>query len=889
MFKRLSILLLFAALAACGDDSPSKQLDCSEGETQACSCSDGAAGTAICVSGTFSACECGPARCSDDSDCNSGELCVDTECRADSDADGVADILDNCPEVANSDQKDADENGQGDACQTSGDIDSDGVADLQDNCPEESNADQLDADDDGIGDVCDDDRDGDGVTNDADNCPDLSNDRQVDSNMDGIGNACDTDDDAVLDDEDNCRGLFNPDQNDLDMDGAGDACDPDRDGDGVLNDTDICPDAADPEQLDTDMDGLGDGCEADDDNDRVDDVDDNCPLVPNPRQEDGDGNGIGDVCDDPDMDGIPDSVDNCPDEANPGQEEIDTDLDGILDCIERTEGTDPNKADTDDDGVRDADEFVLGTNPTVADTDMDGLTDGEEVSYGLDPTNPSTFNDGVQDGMRAFVQECRNPVAGNAVRYRSTVGDWDLALPLTFTSSTELSITGANSTNGWAASVFRNAQGTVAGFVYAEARSSSLDLHLELRRLTGTTDNPFVHSFVTHDGYPAITTRQIRRVSSSQALQAHRDALLVQLAGFSSADVTNFPAAATPAGTTVEGRTTLIDRNGQLLVVTAVAFDAQAQSAEINDAANSTGLSRAMLTGLPKCRPFAPRDEFAGTDVYWLIDGTGSMDTTYSGSVKPRWPSFLAELAATNVPTRFAMADMAQTGDGRPRATAGWMTTYSQMDTESNFWANGTDGANEYGLRNAELGISWLLSPQVTPALAPRDDAALIFVTITDEESQSFQNVDYNDPTVRANIAAYSTFFAQNAPFYGLVPVSANCTFSGGSEAYQRVATESGGWYADFCQSGIFAKFHDELADIIAARGSEYRPLTTPISSTIKVTVGGQQVPRGGPNGWEYFVETNSIVLRGTSVPALNDPATGTAGQGVAIVYEEAP
>jgi hypothetical protein len=93
---------------------------------------------------------------------------------SDIDNDGIADIIDNCPETANSDQADVDEDGIGDLCD---DFDKDGIIDIEDNCPDVSNADQADLDGDGIGDVCDDDRDGDGVANSADNCPDVSNSR----------------------------------------------------------------------------------------------------------------------------------------------------------------------------------------------------------------------------------------------------------------------------------------------------------------------------------------------------------------------------------------------------------------------------------------------------------------------------------------------------------------------------------------------------------------------------------------------------------------------------------------------------------------------------------------------------------------------------------------
>ena len=124
----------------------------------------------------------------------------------DVDNDGIADIIDNCPNIFNSNQADVDGDGIGDFCD---DSDNDGVIDIKDNCPNLSNADQADLDGDGIGDVCDDDKDGDSVVNSEDNCPDVANSNQAD----------------------------------LDGDGVGDVCDEDRDGDGILNDNDTCPDS----------------------------------------------------------------------------------------------------------------------------------------------------------------------------------------------------------------------------------------------------------------------------------------------------------------------------------------------------------------------------------------------------------------------------------------------------------------------------------------------------------------------------------------------------------------------------------------------------------------------------------------------------------------------
>lgn len=71
---------------------------------------------------------------------------------ADTDADGMPDMHDNCVSVANQDQRDVDGNGRGDACD---DFDRDGIMTLRDNCPSIPNATQNDTDGDGVGDACD--------------------------------------------------------------------------------------------------------------------------------------------------------------------------------------------------------------------------------------------------------------------------------------------------------------------------------------------------------------------------------------------------------------------------------------------------------------------------------------------------------------------------------------------------------------------------------------------------------------------------------------------------------------------------------------------------------------------------------------------------------------
>jgi alpha-tubulin suppressor-like RCC1 family protein/uncharacterized protein YfaP (DUF2135 family) len=111
----------------------------------------------------------------------------------DLDNDGVPDLTDNCPLVANFDQSDGDADGIGNSCDS--DDDNDGILDVTDNCPLIANPEQANLDGDSYGDVCDVDIDGDGVTNVADTFPRNASEWS-DTDGDGIGNNADLDDDG---------------------------------------------------------------------------------------------------------------------------------------------------------------------------------------------------------------------------------------------------------------------------------------------------------------------------------------------------------------------------------------------------------------------------------------------------------------------------------------------------------------------------------------------------------------------------------------------------------------------------------------------------------------------------------------------------------------------
>ncbi len=136
------------------------------------------------------------------------------------------------------------------------DSDRDGVADAIDNCPFDANPQQRDSDGNGLGDVCDCaaagvDLDADGVDDACDDCVGVATGEDVGG--DGVDDGCEVCAEAI--------GV------DMDADGVDDACDPcplgsahDEDGDGVADACDNCPTQPNPEQQSMPGAALGDAC-----------------------------------------------------------------------------------------------------------------------------------------------------------------------------------------------------------------------------------------------------------------------------------------------------------------------------------------------------------------------------------------------------------------------------------------------------------------------------------------------------------------------------------------------------------------------------------------------------------------------------------------------------
>ena len=369
--------------------------------------------------------------CTDGVD-NDGDTKIDgADTGCDSDGDGVADVIDNCPLVPNVSQANADSDSFGDACDTEGpspntnglagaddctdgidndgdtlidgaeaacDGDGDGVSDVVDNCPLAPNPTQSNVDGDSFGDKCDTEGPSpntNGVAG-ADDCTD-GVDNDGDTKIDGADTGCDSDGDGVADIVDNCPTKPNPLQSNVDADAFGDACDtegPPGNTNGVGG-TDDCLDTVDNDG-DTLIDAADLGCQLDGDGDGVPDATDNCPAVPNPGQEDGDGDTVGNVCDNcpvtpnaaqtnGDGDQHGNACDNCPTVTNANQLNTDGDNFGNA-CDNCTSIANNGQENADGDPLGDAcDNCPLFSTVWVVppgDSDCDFFTDAHEAFMG---------------------------------------------------------------------------------------------------------------------------------------------------------------------------------------------------------------------------------------------------------------------------------------------------------------------------------------------------------------------------------------------------------------------------------------------------------------------------------------------------------------------------
>lgn len=613
-------------------------------------------------------------------------------------------------------------------------------------------------------------------------------------------------------------------------------------------------------------------------------------------------------------------VDDGGDDAGDADEctgDADCDYDGLTDCEEQELGTAVCDPDTDGDNLNDLDELLQGTDPLVADTDGDGVEDGTEVDLGLDPTKQQSFADGQDDGQRWVVRACESPEGEPVNFYRSNnvlidpsssvqlnVGNWKVALPPSFNNYSELTVSGLSVNNGHlddrqAAAVYDDPTNEVAGFMMSYTPPSSerdpldvLEGHHDAIEAAGSIDQEFNGgSFNTHDFREAAIGRYLIRASTTRTYKQVRDALLFDMAPFGPSDVSGLPA---PSGASYHEFRIFVSaifreyRDGTKQVLTSVAvapaekYDAREKvQFRMDDLTNTTNIAEAVDGHQARCNIEEPKEN-SKADFYWMLDQSGSMSDDYN-RVQSVANQFYNELNNTALDYRLGVGNMDESTQGKLRS-AGWHRDLNTFLAEISAIINWTgNGFEEYGLKNAEAGIKYMLGISGNPPQNQkiRPDATLITIFISDEEAQSIQDNSLSGSTGQQMLANWINFFRQHTVAFSIVGDGNGCGSSDG-EAYRQVAQGTGGSFTSLCAADI----SETIEDIIyAATGyTGYVMPSTPISSSLRVYINGQWVPRSRDNGFDYFAQTNSIAFFGSYRPEIaqgNEPPDN-----IAISYE---
>jgi hypothetical protein len=268
-------------------------------------------------------------------------------------------------------------------------------------------------------------------------------------------------------------------------------------------------------------------------------------------------------------------------------------------------------------------------------------------------------------------------------------------------------------------------------------------------------------------------------------------------------------------------------------------------------------------------------------DIIWIIDDSGSM-TNERKKLVSNFGRFLQELLALRVDFQMGVTSIVFSDGGRLRGNVKILKN-STPDPQKVFEDDTTfpDSRSrwEQGLRMTQFALS---SPNTDPG-GPnfgflRPNAALAIIAVTNEDDSSFGTTDYYARVFRGlkgkgneNLVTFSVI--GGAIPNGCVPPGEAGLYGSLAEPafrYAEVAAKTGGVVGSICD----VSFEQTLLRIAQALNTLKRvfPLTLkPIANSVHVTIidGANTivVPNDPVTGFQYRVDTNSVVFLGTFIP----------------------
>ena len=553
------------------------------------------------------------------------------------------------------------------------------------------------------------------------------------------------------------------------------------------------------------------------------------------------------------------------------------------DCLagERCGGLDATVVDTDGDGVRDGDEDLDGdgtvnnargeTDPRLWDTDGDGRSDGEG---GLDICRP----EGLATPDRA-------PLAATGVQ---------LARDAAWRASPPRSATGAEGAEGL---LLDDVAAGVAAVVVDTGGSD--DVRAEAERVeaavVASMGVPVLvgQSVTTHEELPAVTS--LYRVAMGENAGLLRDRLATRLLGVSVA--TGGPAYPSASALYVEVTTVAHPTRGRVTALVAVApveaYDDPARPTGIRarDLTNTTGLAVSTRDLDARCQRFtaggAPMVDFL-----WLVDTSGSMsdDQERLGNTAVR---FFNNLNGAGVDFRVGVLTAGSSNLNLDSPGFRFISGASAMGARDLAWevttgaymGNGADTRRPYafaggmeeplaaGVVSYETFLMRQQMGEMNPDRRFRFGANVVMFFVTDEAGTNDVTRYFGRDIARwggdgaTQVETITAFFrTAGVRTFGLVnDFGTPCARGDQRDLPKCAILANGGAFIPITtatDAEVTAAML-RIVDGVAGSTSAYALDRTPVSSTLRVTVRGQPVPRSRAEGFDYDAASRSIVFYG--------------------------
>lgn len=265
-------------------------------------------------------------------------------------------------------------------------------------------------------------------------------------------------------------------------------------------------------------------------------------------------------------------------------------------------------------------------------------------------------------------------------------------------------------------------------------------------------------------------------------------------------------------------------------------------------------------------------------DILWVVDSTSSMDEDRV-KIIGQIGRMIDTMDSKKLDYRMAVTTMDMTDDADPRYSGGRLVGNPHVISSSS--------NNKVGIFTSMLSVPTSTTTlerglgAMRAALSDenrygvnsgflRDGALLAVIFVADENDWS-TNLDYVAflDNLKAPLENGNKGWVSN--FIGVIDSS--CESSRGNSVVGRkfidMAEASNGSVNDICDATLTNAVSNIQRTIISVV-TEYKLNAIPLVETIKVVIGGVEIPQDSENGWSYDSEKNTVSFHGVAIPSAD-------------------